>query len=121
MTAQNTLDSIEDAIQHERARRSTTRAVGEELFDPHIYDDQEDPHRAAHEDVDVDVKVSISTWITILFINFTFQSSLISTLLTVFPIIVLITLELQGSTLSSNWMASADLCPGAWLLQLRAS
>lgn len=106
MTSPNTIEPVADTLQYDSEKPLATRAIGDELLDPHIHDDHGDPHRAALEDVDAEAKVSISTWVAIFFMGFTFQSSLSFTLLTTFPIIVPIALELQGSTLNSNWMAS---------------
>ena len=80
--------------------------VGNEILDTHIRDDHGDPHRAALEDIDPDAKVTISTWAAVFFLGFTFQPSLSFTILTVFPILVPIALELQGTTTNVNWMAS---------------
>lgn len=80
--------------------------IGEEALDRHIYDDKGDPHRTALEDCDADGKVSMSTLAAIFFVIFTVHPALSFTLLTVFPILGPIGLELQGSTLNVNWMAS---------------
>ncbi|KIX98467.1 uncharacterized protein Z520_05768 [Fonsecaea multimorphosa CBS 102226] len=80
--------------------------VGKEQLDPHIYDDHGDPHRAALEDAQADAQVSKSTWAAVFFLAFTLQSSLSFALLTVFPVLVPIALELQHSTKNVNWMAS---------------
>ncbi|OQV08108.1 hypothetical protein CLAIMM_12428 [Cladophialophora immunda] len=81
-----------------RSRKGTTR--------PHVYGDHGDPHRAALEDAQPDAKVSESTWAAVLFLVFTLQSSLSFALLTVFPILVPIALELQHNTKNVKWMAS---------------
>lgn len=97
-------------VTHEHASTSdpdpAVGTVGHEILDPHIRDDRGDPHRAALEDVNPEAKVSASTWAAIFFMGFTFHASLSFTILTVFPILVPIALELQGSTLNVNWMAS---------------
>ena len=80
-------------------------AVTEDRLDPHIYDDHGNPHQAALENVD-NAKVTKSTWAAVFFLGFTFQPSLSFTILCVFPILVPIALELQGSTMNVNWMAS---------------
>ncbi|KAF2110188.1 fungal trichothecene efflux pump-domain-containing protein [Lophiotrema nucula] len=78
----------------------------EDRLDEHIHDDHGDPHQAALEDVDPNAKVSKSTWAAVFFLGFTFQPSLSFTILCVFPILVPIALELQGTTQNVNWMAS---------------
>ena len=85
---------------------SPERTIGHEILDPHIRDDHGDPHRAALEDIDPDAKVTVSTWAAVFFLGFTFQPSLSFTILTVFPILVPIALELQGDLTNVNWMAS---------------
>ena len=80
--------------------------IGHERLDSHIRDEQKDPHRAALEDIDPNQKVSKSTWAAVFFLGFTFQSSLIFTILLIFPNPEPISIELQGSTTDVNWMAS---------------
>ncbi|KAH8704018.1 putative siderophore iron transporter [Talaromyces proteolyticus] len=80
--------------------------IGEEELDPHIYDDKGDPHRTALEDRDANGKVSWSTLVAIFFLSFTVHPALSFTLLTVFPIMGRIGIELQGSTQNVSWMAS---------------
>lgn len=80
--------------------------IGHEELDPHIYDDNGDPHRTALEDRDADGKVSRSTIVAIFFLSFTVHPGLSFTLLTIFPILARIGLDLQGSPLNVNWMVS---------------
>ncbi|PCG96662.1 Major facilitator superfamily domain, general substrate transporter [Penicillium occitanis (nom. inval.)] len=80
--------------------------IGHEELDPHIYDDNGDPHRTALEDRDADGKVSRSTIVAIFFLSFTVHPGLSFTLLTIFPILGRIGLDLQGSPLNVNWMVS---------------
>ena len=84
----------------------TKRSIGNEILDPHIRDDKGDPHRAALEDIDPDSKVSLSTWVAIFFMGFTYHPAISFTILTVFPILVQIGLELDKSTANISWMAS---------------
>ena len=90
---QETIDSIQN--DHEL-----------EPLDYHIRDDHGDPHRAALEDIDADSVITKSTWAAVFFLGFTFQPSLSFTILLVFPILVQIALELQGTIDNVNWMAS---------------
>jgi MFS family permease len=85
---------------------ATKDSQGEERYDDHIRDDHGDPHRAALEDIDPDSRVTVSTWAAVFFLDFTFQPSLSFTILCVFPMLVPIALELQGTTHNVNWMAS---------------
>jgi predicted MFS family arabinose efflux permease len=80
--------------------------IGEERLDVHIYDDHGDPHKAALENGQAP-RISSSTWAAIFFLGFTFQPSLSFTISTVFPILIPMSLDVQGSTLNSNWMASS--------------
>lgn len=41
--------------------------VGRELLDSRIYDDHGDPHRAALENADAPVKMTVSTWLSVFF------------------------------------------------------
>jgi hypothetical protein len=92
---------------HEVTQTSKVRSIGNELLDPHIYDDHGDPHRAALEDVNADRRVSASTWLAVFFLGFTFHPSLSFTILTVFAVLVPMALEIQGSVVNVSWMASA--------------
>lgn len=80
--------------------------IGQEELDPHIYDDNGDPHRTALEDSNADGKVSQSTLVAIFFLSFTVHPGLSFTLLTVFPILTRIGLDLQGNPQNTNWMVS---------------
>ncbi|KAL2847856.1 fungal trichothecene efflux pump [Aspergillus pseudoustus] len=64
--------------------------------------------RAASRGADVDAPVNItrSTWAAVFFLGFTFQPALTFTVLFVFPVIIPIATELQGSSNNSNWLAS---------------
>ena len=91
---------------YEEKTMPAPREVGNELLDPHIYDDHGDPHRAALEDLNQDPKVNLSTWLAVFFLGFTFIPSLAFTILTVFAVLVPIALDLEGSTANVGWMAS---------------
>ena len=88
-------------------------SVGHEKLDPHIHDDKGDPHRSALENIDPNAKVSLSTWAAAFFIGSTYQASITCTILLVFPILVPIALDLQGTTKNVNWMASGWSLAGA--------
>lgn len=100
-------------ISHNEQQRPTMGLVGQEELDPHIRDDRGDPHRAALEDIDPHAKVTLSTWLAAFFIGSTYTSSITCTILLVFPILVPIGLDLQGSTNNINWMASGWALAGA--------
>jgi MFS family permease len=92
---------------HSEIGNSRQNDDGLEALDYHIRDDHGDPHRAALEDInEEDAVISKSTWAAVFFLGFTFQPSLSFTILCVFPILVPIALELQGTTDNVNWMAS---------------
>ncbi|KAL2833829.1 fungal trichothecene efflux pump [Aspergillus cavernicola] len=55
---------------------------------------------------DTPISITPSTWAAVFFLGFTFQPALTFTVLFVFPVITPISMELQGSTDNSNWMAS---------------
>ncbi len=95
-----------EQVTHDEIAFSHPGGIGEERLDSHIRDDHNDPHRAALKDIDLDQKVTKSTWAAVFFLGFTFQPSLSFTILMVFPILVPIAIELQGNTHNVNWMAS---------------
>ena len=97
----------------ENITQLTMGSVGHEELDPHIRDDKGDPHRSALQDIDQDSKVSPSTWAAAFFIGSTYTSSITCTILLVFPIIVQIGEELQGSNINVNWIASGWSLAGA--------
>lgn len=81
-------------------------------LDSHIADDHGDPHRAALEDIE-SRRMTRSTWAAIFFLGFTFQPALCFSILTIFPILVPISMAVQGSLLHVNWMASGWSLAGA--------
>lgn len=80
--------------------------IAHERLDSHIRAVHNDLRRAALENVDPDQKVTKSRWAALFFLGFTFQPSLSFTILMAFPIMVPIAIDLQGTTLNVNWMAS---------------
>lgn len=81
-------------------------------LDSHIADDHGDPHKAALEDT-TRRPMTRSTWAAIFFLGFTFQPALCFSILTIFPILVPISLSVQGSLEHVNWMASGWSLAGA--------
>ncbi|KIX07652.1 uncharacterized protein Z518_02305 [Rhinocladiella mackenziei CBS 650.93] len=107
MASQEKSAAASDADIHHVEHSQPTRAgTVEDKLDPHIRDDHGDPHRAALEDIDVDSKVTRSTYAAVFFLGFTFQPSLSFAMYCAFPLIVPMALALQGNTENSNWMAS---------------
>lgn len=102
------LNKREDDMElaHEERQLPVMGAVGHEVLDPHISDDRGDPRRAALEDINPNAKVTLSTWAAAFFIGSTYTPSITCTILLVFPILVPIGLDLDGSTKNVNWMAS---------------
>ncbi|OQV00026.1 hypothetical protein CLAIMM_05581 [Cladophialophora immunda] len=91
---------------------SKSGATADHLEDqqgPHrsIISKKQDAHEAALRDADAEIHVTKSTYLAVFFLGFTFQPSLTFTVLFVFPVIVPIAMELQGSTYNSNWLASS--------------
>ncbi|KIW87897.1 uncharacterized protein Z519_11481 [Cladophialophora bantiana CBS 173.52] len=73
----------------------------------------QDAHEAALIDADVKIHVTKSTYLAVFFLGFTFQPSLTFICLFVFPVVVPIEMELQGSTYNSNWLASSRSLAGS--------
>ena len=66
---------------------------------------EDDPHRAAIED-DYRRTLSKRTWAAVFFLGFTFQPALAFSILTIFPVISVIAVDIQGTTVNSAWMSS---------------
>ena len=66
---------------------------------------EDDPHRAALED-DYKQKLPAKTWAAVFFLGFTFQPALAFSILSVFPIITVIAIDVQGVATNSSWMSS---------------
>lgn len=75
-------------------------------MDARLASQKHDSHEAALVDADAEIHVTTTTYLAVFFLGFTFQPSLTFTILFIFPVIVPIAMELQGSTINSNWMAS---------------
>ncbi|KAI9818748.1 MAG: hypothetical protein M1827_007568 [Pycnora praestabilis] len=93
-------------IQHVEHHQHHQVGLVDDVLDTHIRDDHGDPHRAALEDVNPDQKITKSTMAAVFFLGFTFQPSLSFTIYTIYPILVPISLALQGNTNNVNWMSS---------------
>lgn len=66
---------------------------------------EDDPHSAAIED-DYRRTLSLRTWAAVFFLGFTFQPALAFSILTIFPVISVIAVDIQGTTVNSAWMSS---------------
>jgi len=107
---QEEIENIETTSPAERVRKPSTHKIGEEVLDPHIHDDHGDPHAAALENADVEVKVTLLTWTAVFFLGMTFFSSISFTLNSLIPVATSVAMELQGSLDNVNWIA------GGWSL-----
>ena len=56
------MNSEKTNSQHHEEIAFVTGEVGQERLDSHIRDDHNNPHRAALEDINLDQKVTKSTW-----------------------------------------------------------
>lgn len=106
-------DDTMEVEHQEQQPHPSMGAVGEEVLDPHINDDHGDPRRAALEDINPNSKMTPSTWAAAFFIGSTYTPSITCTILLVFPILVPIGLDLDGSVENINWMASGWSLAGA--------
>ncbi len=88
------LEATIDQLEHQQPKHSAGLSK------------KEDTHAAALRDAEAEIHVSNSTYLAVFFLGFTFQPSLTFTVLFVFPVIVPIAMQLQGSTHNANWLAS---------------